>query len=61
MTYVNTMKSQIFFFMAFEKWVHAFLNTFSWDVYEKEIHIVVTKRFKEKASSYEEIVKQPSS
>ena len=45
MTYVNTMKSGIFFFFGLEKWIHAFFNTFSWDFYEKEIHIVVTKMF----------------
>ena len=46
MTYVNTMKSEIFFFHGLEKWVHAFFNTFSWDFYEKEIHIGVKKRVK---------------
>ena len=47
MTYVNTMKYEIFFFFnGLQKWVHVFFDTFSWDFYEKEIHIVVTKRFK---------------
>ena len=47
------MKSAIFLcFHGLEKWVHAFFNTFSWDFYEKEIHILEVTSFRLSYSNY---------
>ena len=46
MTYVNTMKSEVFVFMALKSEFMHFSTHYHLDFYEKEVHSGVTKRIK---------------